>query len=101
GILVPGGFGERGTEGKIAAAKYARENKIPYLGLCLGMQIATIEFARNVLHLDKANSMEFDRDTPDPVIWLMEEQKEVNKKGGTMRLGAQDCHIKENTLAAR
>ena len=101
GILVPGGFGERGTEGKIAAAKYARENKIPYLGLCLGMQIATIEFARNVLHLDEANSMEFDKETPDPVIWLMEEQKDVNKKGGTMRLGAQDCYIKENTLAAR
>jgi CTP synthase len=101
GILVPGGFGERGTEGKIAAAKYARENNLPYLGLCLGMQIATIEFARNVLQLEKANSLEFDKDTPDPVIWLMEEQKDVEKKGGTMRLGAQDCHIKENSLAAR
>jgi CTP synthase len=101
GILVPGGFGERGTEGKIAAAKYARENNLPYLGLCLGMQIATIEFARNVLQLENANSVEFDKDTPDPVIWLMEKQKEVEKKGGTMRLGAQDCHIKENTLAAR
>ena len=101
GIVVPGGFGERGMEGKIAAAKYARENKIPYLGLCLGMQIATIEFARNVLHLEKANSLEFDKNTPNPVIWLMEKQKAVEGKGGTMRLGAQDCRIKENTLAAR
>ncbi len=101
GILVPGGFGERGTEGKIAAAKYARENNLPYLGLCLGMQIATIEFARNVLQLEKANSLEFDKGTPDPVIWLMEDQKEIEAKGGTMRLGAQDCHIKENSLAAK
>ena len=89
GILVPGGFGERGIEGKILAAKYARENKIPYLGLCLGMQIATIEFARNVLKLDKAHSTEFDPNTPHPVIAMLDEQRKVTKKGGTMRLGAQ------------
>ncbi|MDA7618359.1 MAG: CTP synthase [Verrucomicrobiota bacterium] len=99
GILVPGGFGERGTEGKIIAAKYARENHIPYLGLCLGMQIATIEFARHVLGLEQAHSMEFDANTPHPVIWLMEEQKDVEHKGGTMRLGAQDCHLREGSLA--
>jgi len=101
GILIPGGFGERGTEGKIAAARYARENNIPYLGLCLGMQIATIEFARHVLNLDKAHSQEFDKDTPHPVIWLMEEQKQVEDKGGTMRLGSQDCYLKKDSLAAR
>src|SRR5271170_3124798 len=89
GILVPGGFGERGIEGKITSAKYARENNIPYLGLCLGMQIATIEFARNVLKLEKADSTEFDPATPHPVIALLDEQKKVAKKGGTMRLGAQ------------
>lgn len=101
GILVPGGFGERGIEGKIAAARYARENNIPYFGLCLGMQIATIEFARHVMQLDQAHSVEFDPQTPHPVIWLMEAQKDVADKGGTMRLGAQICHIKPNTLAAR
>jgi CTP synthase len=101
GILVPGGFGERGTEGKIAAARYARENNIPYLGLCLGMQIATIEFARNVLSLEKAHSLEFDKETPHPVIWLMEDQKKVEDKGGTMRLGSQDCYLKPGSLAAR
>ncbi|MBI3191151.1 MAG: CTP synthase, partial [Pedosphaera parvula] len=83
GILVPGGFGDRGIEGKILAAGYARENKVPYLGLCLGMQIATIEFARNVLGLDKAHSLEFNPATPDPVIALMDEQKKVTRKGGT------------------
>ena len=93
GILVPGGFGERGIEGKILAAKYARENKIPYLGLCLGMQIATIEFARNVLKLEKAHSTEFDEDTPHPVIALLDAQRKVTKKGGTMRLGAQPCQL--------
>ena len=93
GILVPGGFGERGIEGKIMAAQYARENKVPYLGLCLGMQIATIEFARNVLKLAKAHSTEFDPDTPHPVIALLDEQKRVTKKGGTMRLGAQPCQL--------
>ena len=80
GVLIPGGFGERGVEGKISAARFARENKVPYLGLCLGMQVATIEFARNVCGLDKANSTEFDENAPDPVICLLEEQREVNPK---------------------
>jgi CTP synthase len=101
GILVPGGFGERGIEGKILAAKYARENKVPYLGLCLGMQIATIEFARNVLKLDKAHSTEFDLNTPHPVIALQDEQKKVTKKGGTMRLGAQPCQLVVGSKAAQ
>jgi CTP synthase len=97
GILVPGGFGVRGIEGKIQAAEFARENKIPYLGLCLGMQVAVVEFARNVLGLEKAHSAEFDENTPDPVISLLDAQKHVVKKGGTMRLGAQPCLIKEGT----
>jgi len=101
GILVPGGFGERGIEGKITAAKYARENKVPYLGLCLGMQIATIEFARNVLKLDKAHSTEFEPNTPHPVICLLDEQKKVTKKGGTMRLGAQPCQLVVGSQAAK
>src|SRR5208283_5501116 len=101
GILVPGGFGERGIEGKIRAAQYARENKIPYLGLCLGMQIATIEFARNVLKLEKAHSTEFDPATPHPVIALLDEQKKVTKKGGSMRLGAQACQLVMGTKAAQ
>src|SRR6266478_6050999 len=101
GILVPGGFGERGIEGKIMAAKYARENKVPYLGLCLGMQIATIEFARNVLKLEKAHSTEFDPGTPHPVIALLDDQKKVIKKGGTMRLGAQPCQMVVGTRAAQ
>jgi len=101
GILVPGGFGERGIEGKITAAKYARENKVPYLGLCLGMQIATIEFARNVLKLEKAHSTEFDTATPHPVIALLDDQKKVIKKGGTMRLGAQPCQLIVGTRAAQ
>ena len=101
GILVPGGFGERGIEGKIMAAKYARENNIPYLGLCLGMQIATIEFARNVMKLEKAHSTEFDPATPHPVIALLDEQKKVTKKGGTMRLGAQPCQLVVGTKAAQ
>jgi len=100
GILVPGGFGERGIEGKIMAAKYARENKVPYLGLCLGMQIATIEFARNVLKLEKAHSTEFDPGTPHPVIALLDEQKKVTKKGGTMRLGAQPAQLVVGSRAA-
>jgi CTP synthase len=87
GILIPGGFGDRGTEGKIIAAKYARENKIPYFGICLGMQIAVIEFARHVCGLKTANSTEFDPDTEHPVITLLDEQRNVVKKGGTMRLG--------------
>lgn len=101
GILVPGGFGERGIEGKIMAARYARENNVPYLGLCLGMQIATIEFARNVLKLEKAHSTEFDPATPHPVIALLDDQKKVAKKGGTMRLGAQACQLAISTKAAQ
>lgn len=93
GLLVPGGFGVRGIEGKILAAQYARETKIPYLGLCLGMQIAVVEFARHVLGLKGAHSLEFDLETPHPVITLMNEQKNVVKKGGTMRLGAMPCHL--------
>ncbi len=100
GILVPGGFGERGIEGKIIAARYARENKIPYFGLCLGMQIATIEYARNILKLDKADSTEFNPDTPHPVIALLDAQRKVTKKGGTMRLGAQPCQLALGTKAA-
>lgn len=98
GILVPGGFGGRGLEGKLEAAKYARENDIPYLGICLGMQAAVIEFARNVLNLKDANSEEFNEKTQNPVIHLMNEQKDKTQKGGTMRLGAYPCNIKENTL---
>ncbi len=99
GILVPGGFGDRGTEGKIAAAKYARENKIPYYGLCLGLQIAVIEFARNVLKLKGANSLEFDEKAEHPVINIMEEQKNVIDKGATMRLGSYECALTPGTLA--
>src|SRR5881409_150585 len=101
GLLVPGGFGERGIEGKITSAQYARENNVPYLGLCLGMQIATIEFARNVLKLTKAHSTEFDPNTPHPVIAMLDEQTRVTKKGGTMRLGAQPCQLVVGTKAAR
>jgi CTP synthase len=100
GILVPGGFGERGIEGKIKAAQFARERKVPYLGLCLGMQIATIEFARHVLGLKGAHSTEFDKHTPHPVICLLEEQKQVTRMGGTMRLGAQPCQLRPGSLAA-
>ncbi len=89
GILVPGGFGERGTEGKVEAIRWARERKIPFLGICLGMQCAAIEFARNVAGLEHANSTEFDKDTPYPVICLLDEQNNITDKGGTMRLGAQ------------
>ena len=98
GILVPGGFGGRGIEGKLTAAKYARENNIPYLGICLGMQSAAIEFARDVLKLDDANSEEFDPQSKNLVIHLMKDQKNQVQKGGTMRLGAYPCHIKENSL---
>jgi len=101
GILVPGGFGERGIEGKIQAARYARENQVPYLGLCLGMQIATIEFARNVLKLPKAHSTEFDPNTPHPVIAMLDSQTRVTKKGGTMRLGAQPCQLVVGTKTAQ
>ncbi len=99
GILVPGGFGDRGVEGKIKAVQYARENQIPFFGICLGMQIACIEFARHVLGMKKANSREFDAHSPYPVIDLMEEQKAVLNKGATMRLGAYPCSIEKNTLA--
>jgi len=99
GILVPGGFGERGVEGKVLAARYAREKQVPYLGLCLGMQIATIEFARNVCGLAEANSTEFKPKTPHPVIDLMPEQKKVKGKGASMRLGTWDCHLQEGTKA--
>ncbi len=101
GILVPGGFGVRGIEGKIKAARYAREKKIPYLGICLGMQVAVIEFARHVAGLLRANSTEFDPYTPHPVIDLMPEQLEVEGLGGTMRLGDWPMQIKPNTLLSR
>ncbi len=97
GILIPGGFGERGVEGKIVAAKYARENKIPYFGVCLGMQIMVIEYARNVLGFTNANSKEFDPDTEYPVVNLLEEQEYVDDKGGTMRLGSYQSVIVPNT----
>jgi CTP synthase len=99
GILVPGGFGSRGIEGKIQAARYARENKIPYLGICLGMQIAIIEFARNVLGYEHAHSAEFDPQTRYPVIDLMPEQKGVDQLGGTMRLGQYPCVLNERSKA--
>lgn len=99
GIIVPGGFGNRGIEGKITTIKYARENKIPFLGICLGMQMAVVEYARDILGLKDANSAEFDENSKNQVIHIMEEQKGVDKKGGTMRLGAYPCIIKEGTLA--
>jgi CTP synthase len=100
GILVPGGFGDRGTEGKIAAARYAREHRVPFYGLCLGLQIAVIEFARNVLRLKGANSTEFEAAPAHPVINMMEEQKKVTDKGATMRLGSYDCALTPGTRAA-
>jgi CTP synthase len=107
---VPGGFGSRGIEGKILSIKYARENKVPFFGICLGMQCAVIEYARNVLGLEKANSQEFDEFTPDPVIYLMtewydfrtkkvEKRDEASHKGGTMRLGSYPCKIVKDTKA--
>jgi CTP synthase len=99
GILVPGGFGIRGVDGKIAAIKYAREHRIPFLGLCLGMQAATIEWAQNIAKLDRANSSEFDADTPNPVIALLPEQHDIVDLGGTMRLGLYPCRLEEHTLA--
>ncbi|MCO5319223.1 MAG: CTP synthase [Microthrixaceae bacterium] len=101
GIVIPGGFGERGVEGKVAAAAYARENDVPCLGLCLGMQVMTIEWARNRLGLAQANSTEFDPSTPHPVIDLMDSQQDVTDKGGTMRLGAQIAQLEEDSLVAR
>ncbi len=99
GILVPGGFGYRGIEGKIKAVRFARESGIPYFGICLGMQCAVIEFARDVLGLKGANSTEFDPQTPHPVIGLLAEQRKVKQLGGTMRLGAQACQLRQGTLA--
>ena len=99
GLLVAPGFGKRGVEGKIIAVQYARENKLPFFGICLGMQMAAIEFARNVLNLKDAHSTEMDANTPNPVIDLMEEQKKVTAKGGTMRLGSYPCDLKPGTLA--
>lgn len=101
GILVPGGFGSRGIEGKILTAKYARENNIPYLGICLGMQIASIEVARNLLGHSDANSTEFNPLSDHPVISLMADQNDVDNLGGTLRLGNYDCHLEEGTLAKK
>ena len=101
GILIPGGFGERGVEGKIKAARFAREHKVPYLGLCLGMQVATIEFAWNVCGLEGANSTEFDKDAKEPVISLLEEQREIRNKGASMRLGTWPTKIVKGTLAEK
>ena len=101
GILVPGGFGSRGVEGKIAAIKYAREHKVPFLGICLGMQCTVIEYARDVIGWKDANSTEFDEKTAHPVIDLMEDQRGVTQKGGTMRLGAYPCELRKGSLAAR
>jgi len=99
GLLVAPGFGNRGIEGKIIAVQYARENNLPFFGICLGMQMAVIEFARNVMGLQKAHSVEMDSNSPDPVINMMEEQKRITMMGGTMRLGSYPCTITENTLA--
>ena len=101
GVLIPGGFGERGVEGKIRAAQFAREHKVPYLGLCLGMQVATIEFARNVCGIKDANSTEFDKDAREPVISLLEEQRGVSNKGASMRLGTWPTKIAHGTLAEK
>lgn len=101
GIIVPGGFGGRGIEGKIHTVKYARENNIPFLGICLGMQMAVVEFARDVLNIKDANSLEFDEKTKNPVIHIMESQKNITKKGGTMRLGAYPCILKKSSLASK
>ena len=101
GILVPGGFGKRGIDGKIETVRYARENNIPFLGICLGMQMAVIEFARNVVKIEDANSAELDENCKNPVIHIMEDQKGIYKKGGTMRLGAYPCKVKPDTLAYR
>ncbi len=101
GIIVPGGFGNRGVQGKIETIRYARENNIPFLGICLGMQMAVVEFARNVLKLEDANSEEFNPECKNPVIHIMKDQKVITKKGGTMRLGSYPCTIKKGTLAEK
>ncbi|HYH97105.1 glutamine amidotransferase-related protein, partial [Hyalangium sp.] len=100
-ILVPGGFGVRGSEGKIAAVRYARERKIPFFGICLGLQMAVVEFSRTVLGLKDANSLEFNEHTPHPVVTLMESQVKVQDKGGTMRLGSYACALQPGTLSHR
>ena len=101
GIVVPGGFGNRGIEGKIQTIRYVRENKIPFLGICLGMQMAVVEFARNVLGIQDANSEEFDELCENPVIHIMYDQKDITKKGGTMRLGSYPCILKKNSMAEK
>ncbi len=101
GILVPGGFGDRGTEGKILAARFARENRIPYFGICLGMQMAVVEFARSIAGLADAHSSEFNADTPHPVIDLMPEQRDIDEKGGTMRLGLYPCRLADDSNVRR
>ncbi|HKK72414.1 MAG TPA: CTP synthase [Candidatus Krumholzibacteria bacterium] len=101
GVLIPGGFGERGIEGKIAAVRHARENGVPFLGICLGLQVAVIEYARGVMGLNKANSTELGSETPDPVIALMSEQEGIEDLGGTMRLGTYPCELREGTVARR
>jgi CTP synthase len=98
-VVVPGGFGERGVEGKVEAARWARENNVPYLGLCLGMQVMVVEAARTALGTDAVNSTEFDPETPNPVISLLSEQESVEAKGGTMRLGSYPCHLIEGSRA--
>jgi CTP synthase len=100
-VLVAPGFGERGFEGKIAAVRYVRENNIPFFGICLGMQVAVVEYARHVLGLLDANSTEMDALTPNPVIAMMEEQKNITMKGGTMRLGAYACDLRRGSRAAK
>ena len=100
GLLVPGGFGERGVEGMFTAIQWARENNLPFLGICLGLQCAVIEFSRNVCGAKEANSFEFDQESPDPVICLMDSQRKITTKGGTMRLGAYDAHLEPGSLAA-
>ena len=99
-VLIPGGFGDRGIEGKINAARYARENNVPYFGICLGMQIATIEFARHACGLELAHSTEFNPSTPHPVICLLEEQKEVTNMGASMRLGTWETRLSEKSRSA-
>ena len=101
GVLVAPGFGERGVEGKINAVRYVRENNVPFLGICLGMQMAVIEFARNVVGIEDANSTEMEPKTPNPIIDLMEDQKTITRKGGTMRLGAWDCELKSGSLVSK
>ena len=101
GIVVPGGFGSRGVEGMILTSKYCRENKIPYFGICLGMQVAIVDIARNLCHLEGAHSMEVDENTPHPVIEILPGQEDLEKIGGTLRLGNWICHLKEDTLAGK